>query len=165
MLTHLMLMRHAKSSWDTPDQSDHARPLNKRGRKSAEAIGMALHAKGLAPDLIWSSDAERTRETALRLIRVIPGPQKVVYGAEFYHASAEEAITQCQKCGEPAVDKLMLLGHNPGWATLYEYYSGQYEAFPTGSCAIFERIPGDKNWLSNKSWRLIDFLRPRDLFT
>ena len=35
----LILMRHAKSSWDDPRIDDFDRPLNARGRASATALG------------------------------------------------------------------------------------------------------------------------------
>ena len=168
MLSHLLLMRHAKSSWANPDQSDHARPLNKRGRASADAVGRVLHSRGYSPDLIWASDSMRTKETAQRLVRIIPGAQMAVYEAGFYHASAEQVLNLCDQHGEPesgdgSAVKLMLLGHNPGWSDLYEMFSGQSHAFPTASCAVFERKDEAGYWLSPNSWRVIDLLMARDL--
>jgi len=92
MLSHLLLMRHAKSSWSDGSLSDHERPLNKRGEKAAIAVGEALVARGYAPDIIWSSDATRTRQTAMRLIRAIPGAQTVNYNSDFYHASLQTGL-------------------------------------------------------------------------
>ena len=39
MTKRLILIRHAKSSWDDPFGDDHARILNTRGQASAAAIG------------------------------------------------------------------------------------------------------------------------------
>ena len=94
-------MRHAKSSWSEGRLSDHERPLNMRGEKSAEVMGAALHARGYAPNIIWSSDATRTRQTAMRLIRAIPGAQTVEYSADLYHASATQALSICGRQIEP----------------------------------------------------------------
>ena len=58
----LLLMRHAKSSWKYP-VSDHRRPLNERGERSAEAVGRELHEAGLWPSLVLSSDSKRTKQT------------------------------------------------------------------------------------------------------
>jgi len=163
MLTHLLIMRHAKSSWSEGRLSDHERPLNARGQKSAEAVGAALHARGYAPDIIWSSDAARTRQTAMRLIRAIPGAQTVEYSEEFYHASAAQVIGLCGRQIEPD-GRLMLLGHNPGWSELHSYFTGRQEDFPTAACTVLARTDtGDGDWLAPKSWRMIDFILPRDL--
>lgn len=181
MLTHLLLMRHAKSSWDDPNLSDHERVLNKRGRKAASAMGKALHKRGFAPDLIWSSDAQRTRETALRLVRNIPGGQVIKHSPEFYHASVDDILRTCQHNGQPDASKLMLLGHNPAWSDLYEYFSGQFVSFPTAACAIFkitERpvVPPEPSpsiippvyldrWLQPEHWTYVDLILPRTLGT
>ena len=163
MLTHLLIMRHAKSSWSEGRLSDHERPLNMRGEKSAEAMGAALHARGYAPNIIWSSDATRTRQTAMRLIRAIPGAQTVEYSADLYHASATQALSICGRQIEPD-GRLMLLGHNPGWAELHHYFTGRNDDFPTAACTVLTRTDkGDGDWLTPKSWRMVDFILPRDL--
>ena len=163
MLSHLLIMRHAKSSWSEGRLSDHERALNPRGEKAALAVGNALTARGYPPDIIWSSDSTRTRQTAMRLIRAIPGAQTVNYNSDFYHASAHQVLTICGKQTEPE-GRLMLLGHNPGWAELHEYFTGHYHDFPTAACTVLQRTDyqgGD--WLDPKSWRMIDLILPREL--
>jgi len=161
-LQTLLLMRHAKSSWSDASLTDHQRPLNKRGKKAATAVGEALTARGYPPELIWSSDSTRTRETAMRLIRAIPGAQMVNYVPEFYHASAAEVFHYAAKQGEPDVDALMFLGHNPGWSELFQIFTGQLHAFPTAACCVLKRS-GNGDWLASESWRAIDMILPRDL--
>jgi len=163
MLTHLLLMRHAKSSWSDGSLSDHERPLNKRGRRAAEMVGQALTARGYPPDLIWASDSKRTRETAMLLIRAIPGAQTVEYTPDFYHASERQVLTLCQKQAEPD-GRLMLLGHNPGWAGLHYYFTGQSHRFPTAACTVLKRVSDDgRNWMAPERWRMIDLILPREL--
>jgi len=163
MLSHLLFMRHAKSSWSDGSLSDHERPLNKRGDKAAIAVGQALVARGYAPDIIWSSDATRTRQTAMRLIRAIPGAQVVNYNSDFYHASAEQVLAVCGRQIEPD-GKLMLLGHNPGWAALHSYFTREPRDYPTGACTVLRRSPNDDgDWLDPASWQMIDFILPRAL--
>lgn len=161
-LQTLLLMRHAKSSWSDAELTDHQRPLNGRGKKAATAVGAALTARGYPPELIWSSDSTRTRQTAMRLIRAIPGAQMVNYIPEFYHGSAEEVFRYAAKTGEPDVKALMLLGHNPGWSELYQIFTGQFHAFPTAACCVLKRI-GDGDWLDPENWRAVDMIIPRDL--
>ena len=161
MLTRLLLMRHAKSSWSDGSISDHARPLNERGQRAAGIVGAALHARGFAPDVIWSSDATRTRETAMRLIRAIPGAQGVEYISGFYHASAGEVLQICEQRGEPS-EPLMLLGHNPGWGELHTYFTEHMHDYPTGACTVLNR-KNDGHWLSPNSWRMAALILPREL--
>lgn len=163
MLSHLLLMRHAKSSWADPNQRDHERPLNERGKRAATAVGQALHARGTAPDIIWSSDSTRTRETAMRLIRSIPGAQQVCYFPEFYHGTPSDVFEVARREGEPNCGSLMLLGHNPGWAELHGLFTSHYHDYPTAACTVLERKQIDGDWLSPESWKLKDFILPRAL--
>ncbi len=165
MLSRLLLMRHAKSSWSDGNQSDHERPLNERGRRAATSVGATLSARDIAPDTIWSSDSKRTRETAMRLIRAIPGAQTVNYTPEFYHAGVETVLRACGKQIEPD-GALMLLGHNPGWSELHAYFTGQYINYPTGACTVLSRKPdGQSDWLDPAAWTFTDLILPRDLET
>jgi phosphohistidine phosphatase len=62
-MKNLLIMRHAKSSWEFTDLSDHDRPLNTRGKRDAPRLGKVLLKERLVPQLIISSSAE-TANTA-----------------------------------------------------------------------------------------------------
>ena len=145
--------------------TDHERPLNERGRRAADAVARVLCARGYAPDVIWSSDAERTIETARHLIRIIPGAQTVLRNSALYHASSDQIMEICKHQEEPNEARcLMILAHNPGISDLYHRWSGQQHRFPTGCCAVFKRI-GNGTWARPKSWRSIDLILPREIET
>jgi len=164
MLNHLLIMRHAKSSWEFEDLSDHQRPLNKRGERSADVIAQTLTTQGLAPDMIWCSDAERTSQTAKRLIRLIPGRQTVFYNPALYMASQGQILQICEQAGEPDdTDRLMILAHNPGMAHLFEYFTKRTHNYPTAACAVFSRRNSGAHWLSSEAWQFRQLLLPRDL--
>ena len=106
----LILMRHAKSSWDDICQPDHDRILNERGRRNAQAMGDWLREHAYLPDLILCSTAARTRET-LRLLRL---DAPVRYEDRLYHASADTLLTSLQDVDGKAV---LIVAHNPGIGT------------------------------------------------
>ncbi|MDB5253715.1 MAG: phosphohistidine phosphatase [Flaviaesturariibacter sp.] len=60
----LLLVRHAKSSWDDITQKDFDRPLNDRGKKDAPEMAQRVKEKGIEPDMIVSSPARRAKKTA-----------------------------------------------------------------------------------------------------
>jgi len=62
-MRQLLLLRHAKSSWEDRDLPDHDRPLNARGRQSAASMREAMENLGLVPDMVLVSSALRTRQT------------------------------------------------------------------------------------------------------
>lgn len=109
MTKTLILMRHAKSSWDDPWLADHDRPLNKRGRKSAKAMGKWLRAGGYVPDQALVSTSLRTRETYDRLRMTCAAE----YVAELYHAEAAEMLEALRRASGQTV---LMLGHNLGIA-------------------------------------------------
>ena len=63
-MKHLLLLRHAKSSWESADLSDHQRPLNERGKRDAPRMGHWICQQELQPDLVISSTALRAEQTA-----------------------------------------------------------------------------------------------------
>ena len=60
----LLIVRHAKSSWDSADISDIDRPLNDRGKRDAPAMAQRLIKAGVHIDRFVSSPARRARNTA-----------------------------------------------------------------------------------------------------
>src|SRR5437870_1380458 len=60
----LLLIRHAKSSWDEITQKDFDRPLNDRGHKDAPKIAKRLLKKDISIDAFISSPAVRALTTA-----------------------------------------------------------------------------------------------------
>ena len=106
----LILMRHAKSSWDDPARDDHDRPLNGRGRRSAEAMGDWLRDGDFVPDEVLCSSATRTAETLEGLRLDAP----VRFTRALYHASAADMLEVLHSATGESV---LMLGHNPGIST------------------------------------------------
>src|ERR1043166_6138604 len=65
------MIRHAKSSWANPLQSDFERPLNERGKHDAPEMGKKLKKENMVPDLIIASTAKRTRQTAKKIANAV----------------------------------------------------------------------------------------------
>ena len=106
----LILTRHAKSSWDHPTLSDHDRPLNKRGRKSAPKMATWLREHDWRPNEVLSSTAVRTQETWEKMGLKA---DKVFFHSTLYLAGSGTILTHLSKATEQAV---LMLAHNPGIA-------------------------------------------------
>ena len=63
----LLLLRHAKSSWDDPALADHDRPLAPRGRRAAKRMGAHLRDEQVEISLVLCSSATRARQTLERV--------------------------------------------------------------------------------------------------
>ena len=114
----LILLRHAKSDWYSSAPSDHARPLNHRGRRDAPKVGRWLREQGYAPQRIICSTARRTRETLQLAYDAadwgdLATDINIDFDDALYMASAS-AIVDIITENLSAHDRLMIVGHNPG---------------------------------------------------
>ena len=89
-MTSLILMRHAKSSWNDPALPDHDRPLNARGRHAAQQMAEALITRRYLPDAIICSTALRTRKTLAPLLLLLNGSVHLTLRRALHHQQAEE---------------------------------------------------------------------------
>ena len=173
VLRQLLLLRHAKSSWDDANLSDHARPLNGRGRRAAAGMGGVLRDLGLVPDVVLVSSARRTLQTLEAL-----GPWEQTPLVEpmdaLYLAPAAQLFEVLNRVAETA-RSVMLVGHNPGLHELALALVGEDSmsmtnsdtrrlaaGFPTGALAEFT-IAATWAALGDGGGRLLRFLIPRDL--
>lgn len=117
-MKHLLICRHAKSSWKNPRLADFDRPLNKRGKRNAPRMGKMLVSHGIHPDLIVSSPAKRAKKTALQLAKKLNYPKKrIVYRDRIYSATPDELI-DCIHTFDDHSNQAIVIGHNSGFTTL-----------------------------------------------
>jgi len=160
MITKLILMRHAKSSWKYPDLSDHERPLKKRGRKAAVKIAKELLRLEWVPDKLFSSDSARTKETWAKMNKYI-GNIEVEYSRKFYHSKPKKIMKNIPD--EVNHETIMILGHNPGCADFLEYLCGKWYRMPTAATALLTIKDHSRSWKKAGNWNLEELLLPRDL--
>ncbi len=167
----LLLLRHAKSSWREPGLSDHDRPLNGRGRRSAPLIGRYLVQQGLQPDLVLCSTALRTRETWDLVAETLgQAPPPCELHGDLYEAEPSKILRTIRRV--PAtVRRLLVVGHNPGMELLARSLAdarservalARLQAkYPTAGLALFDL--GAAGWGSLEKARLVSFTIPADL--
>jgi phosphohistidine phosphatase len=160
----LILTRHAKSAWDDPLLADHDRPLNARGRRSAQELGEWLHSRGHEPDEVLCSTAARTRDTwALVQATPLEVTPSVRFAEALYHASPDVMLRALQGA---TGDCVMMLGHNPGIAEFArmlparEPNHADFRRYPTAATLVVE-FEGD-TWAEAKPGRasVLDFFVP-----
>lgn len=108
----LILLRHAKSDWDSGVPGDFDRPLAPRGRKDAPRIGRWMKKNGIIPDIILCSPAVRARET-LAAVNDKLGVGDIVYEDAIYGASPGALLGLVERYGRSCTN-FMITGHNPG---------------------------------------------------
>lgn len=135
----LILLRHAHAEPAAPGQADVDRPLSPEGLAEAEAAGRWLGEHGLVPDRVLCSPARRTRETLEAVLGAVGFvEQRLEDGIYEATPGALAALADAHR----EVDRLLLVGHNPGLerllALLHSGQSGDYRGMPPGSVAVLE---------------------------
>jgi phosphohistidine phosphatase len=139
-MKNLLLIRHAKSSWDFSGLSDHDRPLNDRGRRDAPRVAAALAQRGVSPDALITSTAVRAATTARALAEGLEFPEeRIEENGDLYHASAGDILRVVQGIDED-VGTALLFGHNPGMHEAADRIASDrgVNHFPTLAVARFE---------------------------
>ncbi len=166
MTQTLILTRHAKSSWSDPTLDDFDRPLNRRGKRSAAAIGAWLRAEGHVPGEVILSGARRTVDTWAGISAELRGESAMRSDPALYHASAGSLLAVLSGASARTV---MLIGHNPGIADFADRIvkSGvehpRFGDYPTCATAIIRftaKAWPDIDWGQGE---LVDFVLPREL--
>lgn len=137
MARQILLVRHAKSSWEQAGVSDHDRPLNERGRRVAGLLGPWMAREGLVPDFVWCSTAERAHRT-LELCLPAWTPAPVICLDDQLYLATSAMIWRFLVRTPESVGRVMVVGHNPGMENLMRQMAGVDGDFPTAAVALFE---------------------------
>ncbi|MEX0955864.1 MAG: histidine phosphatase family protein [Rhizobiaceae bacterium] len=122
-MSRLLLLRHAKAVWAEPGERDFDRRLQRSGEADSRSIGAQMTDHGLLPDIVLCSTARRARETWQGVAEVIgPMEERVSYLDELYSSDATNYLEIARNA--PAVEHVMLVGHNPMMEDLAETLSG-----------------------------------------
>ncbi len=139
----LLLVRHAKSSWENSDLTDFERPLNKRGKRDAPFMAKLIAEMNIRPDLMISSPAERALTTA----RIFAGefnidPKKIIKDDRIYTNGLKNIINIISEIDNDVIT-LIVFGHNPDLSYLTGKISDKYiDTIPTCGvvCVDFDFI-------------------------
>lgn len=112
----LIFFRHGKSDWDAdlPDD-DHVRPLARRGRKAAKAMGRFLARAGQVPDVAITSPAVRAADT-LRLAMDAGGWTCPIRTASALYGGGVPGLLSEVRREPDSTALLLVAGHEPTWS-------------------------------------------------
>lgn len=167
----IVLLRHAKSSWDDTSLEDFDRPLAPRGRRATDVIRQYVRLADVKPDLVLCSSARRTRETLKGIAQAFGENTEIQYEGGIYHADAADLMNELRGLPDKA-SSVMLIGHNPGLQDLALSLAGRGDPetvgrlkakFPTAGLAILV-IRAD-HWVDLRpaACELHSFVVPREL--
>lgn len=148
-LRRLTLVRHANAEQDA-DVRDFERPLSKKGLGEANDVARRFQERGLIPDLILTSAAVRTRETAETFAKVLGVPARLLQADDsLYLAEGDHIIGTIRAVG-PRVGHLLVIGHNPGISAAAISLAPEAVKNDLPTCGALTMT------VSCKTWNLID---------
>ena len=159
MLRKIILLRHAKSSWEDLSLRDFDRPLSKRGMNDTKL--MKVHMANLVKEVdeIYSSPSIRTSQTINQLV---PEISHVNYLASLYLGDVSVVLSLLESL-PTRIKTVMIVGHNPCiQETMETLWKKPVEKFPTCAAAVFSF---QNNWSKTAipPGNLERFVKPSDL--
>ncbi len=158
----IFLIRHAKSSWDSPALRDIERPLNERGLSDAPFMAKVAKEKGFKPDAILTSPAVRALTTAtyFKLELGVDGGDFLIQD-EIYEAIPHTIVHLINTLPEK-YDAVMLFGHNPTFTHVANMFTNDYIAnIPTCGMVSIHSTVGAWPDFSVKNAKLDAYFYPK----
>jgi phosphohistidine phosphatase len=164
---HLILARHAKSSWGDPLLEDIDRDLNTRGTNDAILIGQWLAANGYCPDEALVSAACRTQQTwsLIKTTATLDTTKVAIYDG-LYLASSDQILHHIRQATGNTV---LVIAHNPGigdFATRFAKVTATHSDFaryPTCATTVFDVKASSWSDVKFGENPILDFCVPREL--
>ncbi len=169
MSRYLLLLRHAKSAWDTGADTDFARPLASRGERDAPVMGKWLKKQGLIPDIVSSSPALRAKQTCEAACRQMGIKQKAINWDQRIYAASVSELLQVLKGYQNKPKTVMLVGHNPGLEDLLLYLAGDHIQLPPDgkllptSAVAYVKLPDAWKDLTEGAGQPVSITRVKDI--
>ena len=145
----LLLIRHAKSSWDNSQLSDFERPLNERGKKDAPVMAKRIKEEKIKIDCFISSPAKRAKKTASFFMDEYGIKEKdLVLLPSLYEASVNNFYDAVENINDTN-NVVALFSHNPGITDFVNTLTDKHiDDMPT--CGMFAVQVNTNNWAAFK---------------
>ncbi|MEO6454778.1 MAG: histidine phosphatase family protein [Ginsengibacter sp.] len=142
----LILIRHAKSSWDNNALTDFDRPLNERGKKDAPVMAKRLMESRITIDAFISSPAKRAKKTAEFFIKEFGRKEKeIIFIPELYEASVETFYHTVLQI-DNALSNIAIFSHNPGITFFANTLTSNTRLDNMPTCSVFAVKSNIKKW-------------------
>ena len=163
MTKTLIIMRHAKSSWDSLGLADYDRPLNKRGLRDASRMAQWLSESELIPAQVIASAACRPNQTASIVTNELALETEIFETRDLYLSDYEAYLEQVSYLPND-VETVLVIGHNPTMESLVYLLSGESVSMPTAAIAVIQ-LPIDtwSDQVTSASANLVKHVFPKRL--
>jgi phosphohistidine phosphatase len=141
----LLLIRHAKSSWDDPKLSDFERTLTERGKSDAKMMAKRIKDKSIEIKFFVSSPAKRAKKTAKIFMKEFDEKEKnLLLFPSLYEGSVQNFYDAVEGLDQKE-DKVALFAHNPGISDFVNSLDCS-PVYNMPTCAVFALKIKTKDW-------------------
>ena len=160
-MKQLILVRHAKSSWDAPLQ-DIDRPLSNKGIQDAHLVSTHISNEVPKSFIVWSSIAKRAAETALIFSQNISFPFESVMIKEELYTFDENKLEKVIKAFDNNYDNVILFGHNEAITNFVNKFGDIFIDNVSTSGLVFLQF-NTNDWHNINNGKTLKVLFPKDL--
>jgi len=133
----LVVLRHAKSSWEETDKTDFDRALKGKGIEDIQLLASKLKKKLGTIDVIYSSPANRAIHTAIRFAQIVGFPLSGIRIEEGLYEAHEKYVEEFVKSLPDDLQCVMIVGHNPTSTDFVNVFlSERIENLPTAGLVM-----------------------------
>ncbi len=163
-MSRIYLLRHAKAVQALPGMKDFDRPLDIRGKETAERLAVTMLENGLIPDRIIASPSLRTCQTLAPIAARMPREIDTEYDRMLFDGPDGSYLSAIRRAD--GATSILLVGHNPMTEEAATLLCGQgdpearrklLEGFPTGALAVID-VPGTLGDASIGAGTLVAFI-------
>jgi len=135
-MKYLLLVRHAKSSWDDFSIKDFDRPLNARGKNDAPMMAQRLLDKKIKIDAFIASPAKRARKTAELFVKQYKADKEHIIFFEALYLASPFIFSDVISKTDDQFNTIAVFSHNDGITTFANTLTNaKTDNIPT--CGIF----------------------------
>ena len=133
----LILIRHAKSSWEFNVQ-DIERPLSNRGKSDAKLMSIILKDLNIDVDHIYSSNSKRTLQTSQIFVKNLELQNVPTNENERLYDFSGEKVESFIRAIPSNLNTVIIFTHNNTCTNLLEKFAGLNKHVPTCGILIFD---------------------------
>lgn len=163
----LVLVRHAKSSWDDPGLRDFERPLSPRGKRDAPRMAEWVSEKYTVADKLVSSPAQRAQDTAVHFAKAFGSdPWDILLVDSVYEALPDD-LQQVVESFDDSWNEVLLFGHNPGLTIFANRFSEgfRFDNIPTCGVVVIHSLVSHWNEFRPGSATVEKWMFPKECVT
>lgn len=162
MSRRLLLIRHAKSSWDYPNLDDHERPLATKGREAAPLMAQQHKTLIRSIEHFYCSTAVRAKHTLQLLLGSSSfSPSLVTYSDAWYSFDARQVLKYIQSIPDN-LNQVAIVGHNPALTELINHLCGvDVGNLPTTGMALIKLNCESWQSMAHAKGKLLLFVSPK----